>query len=117
VTIYDDNSTYIRVCDKGSGHALCYNVGYYYGVNQANDHNSYHGMILYSPVCPDPNTANFCAGYIQGYSHTYTGHISNASEIWSQGYIEAYTNGENVNFDYPINGTNPDNPSHNCILP
>ena len=53
MTIYDDNSTYIRVCYKGSGHALCYNVGYYYGVNQANDHNSYHGMILYSPVCPD----------------------------------------------------------------
>jgi hypothetical protein len=63
---------------------------------------------LYSPVCPIPNTANFCAGYIQGYSHTYAGHISNASEIWNQGFVEAYTDGENVDFNYPIiNGTNP----------
>jgi hypothetical protein len=99
-----------NVCDKGHGNPLCYNVGYYSGVAEANNHNSYHGMILYSLVCPQPNTANYCAGYIQGYSHTYAGHIPNASEVWNAGYNISYFNGVNVNFNYPnpiLNGTNP----------
>src|SRR5919201_2565998 len=94
------------------GNPLCYNVGYYSGVAEANfentdNHNCTRVIILCSPVCPSPNTANFCAGYVQGYSHTYAGHIPNSSEVWNQGFVEAYTNGENMNFNYPINGTNP----------
>jgi hypothetical protein len=101
------NYTYTQSCDKGSGYPLCYNVGYYSGVAEANNYNSHHGMILYSSVCPSPNTANFCAGYTQGYSHTYAGHIPNASEVWNEGYSEGYTNGGNMNPYMPINGTNP----------
>jgi hypothetical protein len=31
----------------------------------------------------------------------------NATEVWNEGYNTAYINGENANFNYPINGTNP----------
>ena len=99
-----------NVCDTGHGNPSCYNIGYYSGVAEANNDNSYHGIILYSLGCPSPNTANYCAGYIQGYSHTYAGHIPNASEVWNTGYNISYFNGVNVNFNYPnpiLNGTNP----------
>ena len=69
-----------------------------------------HGALLYSLAgCPFPNTANFCAGYMQGYSHTYSGHITNAGEVWNEGYNTVYTNGGNIDFNSitPLNGTNP----------
>ena len=102
------------VCDKGYGNPSCYNVGYYSAVAEAVFENTDYNnrtrvIILYSPVCPSPNTVNFCAGYIQGYSHTYIGHITNTSEVWNAGYNIGYTNGGNMDFNSitPLNGTNP----------
>ena len=102
------------VCDKGYGNPSCYNVGYYSAVAEAVFENTDYNnrtrvIILYSPVCPSPNTVNFCAGYIQGYSHTYIGHITNTSEGWNAGYNIGYTNGGNMDFNSitPVNGTNP----------
>ena len=102
------------VCDKGYGNPSCYNVGYYSAVAEAVFENTDYNnrtrvIILYSPVCPSPNTVNFCAGYIQGYSHTYIGHITNTSEGWNAGYNIGYTNGGNMDFNSitPLNGTNP----------
>jgi hypothetical protein len=94
-------------CDKGNDFPLCYNVGYYSGVHRANFDNSEHGVVLYSPVCASSQRANFCAGYIQGYSHTYAGHVTNASEIWNEGNNTGYYNGINMNPAVPLNGTNP----------
>jgi hypothetical protein len=86
-------------------------VGYYYRVIEANNDNSYYGLhpsekrYLYG--CNWPFTANFCAGYAQAYSHTFAGHISNASEIWSEGYLAGDWSGESFTPYFPINGSNP----------
>jgi hypothetical protein len=103
-------------CDKGKGDPLCYNVGYYSGVIEAifeNNHNIANkkypdvARILYTLGCPSA-PANYCNGYNQGYSHTFTGHITNESEIWNAGYREGYGNAFNVSPETPMkNGTNP----------
>src|SRR5919109_181900 len=59
------NYTYTQSCDKGSGYPLCYNVGYYYGIKDANFANAKPGSGALSPSlyslsgCPSAKPANF----------------------------------------------------------
>ena len=106
-----ENNGIPQSCDKGNRYPLCYNAGYYYGVKHANDDNSYYALHpsekRYLYRCSPFVTANFCAGNIHGYSHTFVGHISNASEIWSEGYLTGYYSGKSFTPYFPMNGSNP----------